>query len=518
MNLNYALCIAALALGFVACGDDDAAPESSALTLSVDGAPVTLAAGETKTVTVSVRRPRSVSGAASLSVLGAPGGVSASVDPASATDSATVTIGSTPRAAAGTFTLTVLATADALAATANIQVTVGQPSAITVTGRVVNSFGQAHVPTALTIWSNGATTGALATVAADGTFNAAGVTPPYDARVDTLGETSHALYVGLTSSAPNLMTSLDVDRRQSGVQIQGTLSATPALANTRTYVVASCPNATGYDDTVDDHYGALRLYGTLGTDTACNASALRVIEDPETDSPATWVATQTQQFTAIADSTVELNFALGSGPLPTHAIEIITDRSMGDVENVLLWLASDGYAAPITGFEPGARAVLPTDLPFAISVTASSPYSGFWTQSKVPTATTTSVSFTRVPLVVFDEVGNGIRAEEVRFTPFAGAPAAYAYDVDSYDADGNEDSWAIFANGAIDAALLTARGMPLKQSTYYDVGATAFFTQQTVDALAELRGFADSYRGDLAVRYVSVGEFVTDPIPQIPVD
>jgi len=110
-----------------------------------------------------------------------------------------VTSGSTTKAITATTTFTLTATNANGSVTATATATVSGPTTITVSGKVIDFYGQGAAGLAVKIGSTTATT------ASDGTFSISGVTTPYDATLINSTSKLVVVYKGLTRPDPNLV-------------------------------------------------------------------------------------------------------------------------------------------------------------------------------------------------------------------------------------------------------------------------------------------------------------------------
>lgn len=175
-KLSYAL---ALALVLVACtpgGGGGTKPTINSFTAT----PTLPAGGGTTTLAWNV------TGATSLSIDQGVG----SVTP--------LTTGSTTKAITATTTFTLTATNAAGNVTATATTTVATVTTITVSGKVIDFFGQGAAGLAVKIGSTTVTT------AGDGTFSIPNVTTPYDAAVINSASKIVNVYKGLTRPDPTL--------------------------------------------------------------------------------------------------------------------------------------------------------------------------------------------------------------------------------------------------------------------------------------------------------------------------
>ena len=496
MKLSRLLSSILLALTFVACGDDDEeTPEQRAITLAVDATSVTLAAGETRTVTVSIRRPRDV-GNASLTVTGAPSDVSATIDPASAADSATVTIATTTRTTTANFNLTVLAVASDLSAVANIAVTVGAPAPVTINGRLVGGNGAPLTPTEVSIWGAGATQATVATINADGSFTATGIQPPYDVRF-AHSDVGRGIFLGLTTPSPVILAGVSTSGGVGNGLVRGSLGTT-AIANTQTLLGAACALASGSTTSSSDTY-SLDLYGNIAAGETCRIDAARVTTDPESENPVSWLATVSQNFTSSTDGPMTVDLTLGTGPIAQHNVTLDVDPRLGTgaFRATLGWLPNDRIAIQNIPLNPSAPFAVPNDVAlFTVLAQGGDSEISSWITSSPVTSTTTSVRITPAPLVVFDIINqNNVPADAVEVTPFASAPASYFYIFESAG-----ESWIIGSNAGFTASQLAARGFRFDADATYFLQSFAFFSQPTLDAFAGTSGLLSLYADNLVAR------------------
>ena len=106
-------------LATIACGDDDGSGPTGSIAITASPTSLTLAQGATGTVTVSLTRGGGFSEAVSVTVEGMPAGVTATVAPAQltgTTTSATVTVNVASTVPAGTYPITVRASATGIGA------------------------------------------------------------------------------------------------------------------------------------------------------------------------------------------------------------------------------------------------------------------------------------------------------------------------------------------------------------------------------------------------------------------
>lgn len=491
MKLLHFVWLGAVALGCFACDDDD---DASALTLAVDNSTLTLAAGETKTARVTVKSQSD----ASMTLIGVPADVSASLDPQSTSAEAILTVGTTASTAAQTFELTVLAEADGASAIAKVSVVVGQPAAMTVTGKVVDVRGYAVAMDSVSVWGQGASTPIAATLASDGSFSASDVIPPYDVRAQ-LDDLS-VLYLDLTIADPTLFMSIEATVGTTPATVSGNFGANAAPAGATTLVAAACPRGSQSMRTTGDTYSMTGFSGTVAEGDSCNASALRVTFDESSGNPASWLATQTQAFTASLASDVTVDFELGAGPLASHDVTMTFGASPNS--NVsLTWTPDDAIAESFI-LQYDAPFALPDDVSgFALVARGVSYSSGTaWMRSLPLDASTTSAAFDVVPQIAADGAGPG-SVTTLNLVPFASAPVSLFCQ---FSVGGPQ--WIVSTNaGGIDYARLASRGMTGSSDATFYGQCLGVFSHPSTDAWARESSPSRLFATGLVARLFPVG-------------
>jgi hypothetical protein len=193
-----------LPISLAACGGSggDATPPpppppTSQFTVAVAPTAVTLPAGGSASVAVTVSRSPGFSGPVLLELVGPAGGVGATFAPNPATGAqATLTLTAGP--AAGTHGLYVKGSAGASKDAAALEVAVLPDPSLTVTGRVVDLFRQPLPGLEVRLGATARTTDA------EGRFTFVGVTAPYDLVVKRVSPLEGHVFKGLTRPDPVL--------------------------------------------------------------------------------------------------------------------------------------------------------------------------------------------------------------------------------------------------------------------------------------------------------------------------
>lgn len=216
-------------------------PQHFTLQLSI--AQMSLAAGTTAHVTVSVNRAPGFTGSVSLSLDGAPSGLSATITPvAGKPDTSDVAISAHSNLAPLAYHVTIDGASDIETESVSLLAAVTDATTIDVQGRVLDLVREPVAGAQVTI--EGTTT----TAAADGSFSIPGVTRPYDAIVTLPGKNEVHDFVGLARANPVLPLLDQAVKPPDSASVAGTL--TNATANTTSQlaeVAFASPEARGGD-------------------------------------------------------------------------------------------------------------------------------------------------------------------------------------------------------------------------------------------------------------------------------
>ena len=214
-------------------------PQHFTLQLSI--AQMSLAAGTTAHVTVTVIRAPGFTGSVSLSLDGAPSGLTATITPvAGKPDTSDVAISAQANLAPLTYHVSIDGAAGIETERASFLATVTEAATFDVHGRVVDLFREPVAGALVTI------AGTTATAAADGSFSLPDVARPYDAVVTLPGIDEVHEFVGLERANPVLPLLDQQATAPDGASVAGTL--TNAAANTTSQlaeVVYASPEARG---------------------------------------------------------------------------------------------------------------------------------------------------------------------------------------------------------------------------------------------------------------------------------
>ena len=213
---------------------------NSELDVTVNPNAISIAKGTSDSVTVTVSKTN-FDAPVTLSLSGAPAGVtgSFSTNPVvrgelKTQQTSTLTLNVAANAAAGTSTLTITGSDTGLSDTATLTLDV-QPSMITVTGKVIDVFGQPQTGLAVKIGTSTTNTDT------NGNFTISNVTPPYDAIVIHTFSTAGYVFEGLIRNDPTLqLFAIPFTAEVSATIETGSLSGSavgfPNPANHRAYV------------------------------------------------------------------------------------------------------------------------------------------------------------------------------------------------------------------------------------------------------------------------------------------
>jgi len=255
--------LASLVAAAAACGGDGPMPPppppppAGGINVAVSAPSLNVAAGGTQTATVTVARLNGFTGAVSLSLDGAPAGVTASFDPASVASDATtstVTVTAEPAAAPGTYQTTVRARGQGVAdRTTTLSLTVAQPQSPAFSlalGSAALSVAQGGSGTVgLTISRSGGFTGPV-TLAATGA--PAGVSAAFDPSPIPEGGSTSTITVAVGGSVAAGTYQLAVGARGQGVADQSatlslTVTAAPQASFQGTLTLARGVTSSLYD-------------------------------------------------------------------------------------------------------------------------------------------------------------------------------------------------------------------------------------------------------------------------------
>jgi hypothetical protein len=349
--MRFRIGVIAIFLAVAACGGDDKSGRpADGLSIAATPASMTVAAGGAQTTSLSIVRSGGVVGeAVTFAVSGAPNGVTTAFDTATTDgDSVTLTVTAAPSATQTTATLVVTATADTVAATTPIALSVGPPQTITVSGTVAVAFDGAPIAGAtVSIYSAGASSPVGASAAADGTFSIANVVPPYDVLLQG-GDGAPNLFIGLTRADPLL----PFDSVPSLQRIV-TTSLPAGGGGTRTVAVVGCPHS-GCQGNGDASIGCF-VYGGPASGDVCSVKALRM---PTGDNPTSYSLGSTQ-FTAAGDPLTATITSFSA--VTPHDVLITPSAAAGMTISGanMYWQAAPNFATTISS---------------TIAATAASPY------------------------------------------------------------------------------------------------------------------------------------------------
>lgn len=187
-----------LALSACQGGEEEPGPARAQFTLELSPAEVTLRAGGSASVAVTVTRSAGFAAAVDLALVGAPAGLSGTFDPDPAEGQSTLAVrAGTMRP--GAYVAWVRGSSGEERETAALEVTVLPDESLTVSGRVVDAYRQPLAGLAVRLGA------AVVTSDAEGRFTFSGVTAPYDVVVKRTTPALEAhVFRGLTRPDPTL--------------------------------------------------------------------------------------------------------------------------------------------------------------------------------------------------------------------------------------------------------------------------------------------------------------------------
>jgi hypothetical protein len=211
--------LASVALALAACNGDGPSGPPPAITIALSGTTLTVPQGQSGTVTVSVGRLNGFASAVTLSLEGAPAGVTGAFNPASVpngTTTSTLTVSASGSAAVGTHTLTVRGRGQGVTdQTATLTLTVVVPPTLDPTSLSLQQ-GQSGTA-AVTIARGGSFTGAV-DLSAEGVPT--GVTVSFNPATIAAGSTTSTMTVAVGTSAATGQFTITVRARGQGVTDQ----------------------------------------------------------------------------------------------------------------------------------------------------------------------------------------------------------------------------------------------------------------------------------------------------------
>lgn len=209
--------------------------------IQLSTAQVSFAAGATVQLTATVVRDSGFTGTVTLSLNGAPTGLTATVTPVSGQpDASTITLSATQTLTPFTYALSIDGASGIETESAKFAAVVGDATIFDVQGTVVDLFREPVGGAQVTI------AGTTTTAAADGSFTVSGVTRPYDVIVTVPGKNEVHDFVGLSRTNPFLPLLDQAVTPPDGASVSGTI--TNAAANTSTQlaeVAFASPRAHG---------------------------------------------------------------------------------------------------------------------------------------------------------------------------------------------------------------------------------------------------------------------------------
>lgn len=253
-------------------------PASGGFALAAAVGELSVEQGQAGTVGLTITRQAPFEGAVALSVAGAPSGVTAVVDPASATGTtATLQVTVGEDAAPGTTTLTVKGTGEGVS---DQEVTV----ALTVTAKATGSFSLSVSPTSVSV-QQGQSGSATVTIAREAPFSGAvalsisGAPAGVTATVDpaSVTGTTATVTVSASGSAATGSATLTIGGTGDGVAAQSVtlgVSVTPKPAG-NAFTWNFCPNAPIWF-AVKDGDGAWEAASVSGSSVSFSASSDKV--------------------------------------------------------------------------------------------------------------------------------------------------------------------------------------------------------------------------------------------------
>jgi len=243
---SLALLLGATVVALAGCGGVAPAvpgpvPEPHRFQLQLTPSKVALAAGDVQHLTVKLTRSAGFSGPVTLSLNGAPGGLTASFTPDSADpDTVDAALQVTRAVVPLEYSVYIDGASGTEQENAPFTTTVLDPVTLDVQGRVVDLFRRAVPGATVTI------AGASTTAASDGSFAMADVAWPYDVTVTLPGKNEVHEYLGLTRANPVLPVLDQVVTPTYGASVAGTLTGSSANGNQEiTEVAFASPEANG---------------------------------------------------------------------------------------------------------------------------------------------------------------------------------------------------------------------------------------------------------------------------------
>lgn len=247
LRLRTLLAPIALGLLLAGCSSPSAPAVPGPLTppqdfqLQLSSNHVSLSAGGTAQLTVTVKRDAGFSDAVTLSLNGAPAGLTASITPhPGQPDTSDVVLTADPTLVPLGYNVAIDGAAGLETERVDLLATVLEPTEVTVQGRVVDTFRQPIAGAEVRIQ------GSTATSAADGSFSISGVTRPYDVVVTRSGIDTVDEYLGLTRSNPVLPLLYRQVAPPRSATVAGTLTGEAANTSAQlAEIVYASPEAHG---------------------------------------------------------------------------------------------------------------------------------------------------------------------------------------------------------------------------------------------------------------------------------
>ena len=468
-----------------ACGGDDTKGTTNTPSLAVALSPstATVTRGSSTTISVALTRQSLDGVAVALAVTGAPTGVTTTFDSASTTNStATLTVAATLDATLGPASLTLTATADSGESdSATVALTVGDIAPITVAGTLVNGFGIGYAGAIVHVYGQDATTPVDATTAADGTFTAANVRPPYD--VVAVIPAGNRVFLGMTSATPVIGTILDSSMPTGTVEQTGSI----ALVSGSTAVTAVevfTPNGGGSTVTSsgDTTYSLDVNPPLTGTSVNATVRALQYEADSH-GNPTSYLGYEETAASLSTTASTAVNLA-PAGPIASHTLSLQITTAPGSTPSQasLVWLASDHTAPnlataqsltnPVTFVAPGDARI-----PLITSITAVDALgSGALVFNTVGT-TTTSLQVTVPPGATNLSPANGAIGVNDTSTLSIDAieGSTYTFILANKASPSTDNVSIVSAVPSVPVARLRAIGVPLTAGATYAYQVAAFF-------------------------------------------
>jgi len=498
----------AVALLVPACGDDETpsgplGPGAAPTIASFTATPSTLAASGD-----SVDLRWSTTGATSVAIEPGVG----SVTP--------VDSGSVRRFVSATTTFTLTASNAAGSVSADAIVTVSQVTTITVTGRVVNTFGTPLPNTPVIISGLPPTTSD-----GNGDFTVTGVSTPYDATVVAVSTKRAIVYKALTRPDPTLYSvDLTLLSFPNTATVSGTITGGtgfPEPLDHRTLVAFGSDEASG-GSSANSTSGAYSFTTGWGGPTTTTGTVHALQWQESAGLPVTYKGYGTKESVALADGGTFLAQNVTMSPIPTVSmsgnVTVPTGYTLSS-KSVAVLLGLAGSITVLSDFTSSLSFTYQTPnipgklLQLQVRAASSLGTSLAWKVGLAPDASSVSIALPASPSqsLPVDGATNVDTTTTFSWTPLPGGVHMVYFNTGGTD----PDYYVLTAGTSASIPNLNAIGLALPSSKAYTWNLLGFAPFATLDDAAGPGGFIPpqgvNQTADGAITTSSARNFTTKP-------